>query len=50
MDIAGNIRKVREVVAQAAARSGRSPTAVRLMAVTKTVNDEGISEAMHAGV
>ena len=50
MDIAGNIRKVREVVAQAAARSGRSPTEVRLMAVTKTVNDEGIAEAMHAGV
>ena len=50
MDIAGNIRKVREVVAQAAARSGRSPAEVRLMAVTKTVNDEGIAEAMHAGV
>ncbi len=50
MDVAGNIRRVRETVAQAADRSGRLPTEIRLMAVTKTVNDEGIAEAMRAGV
>jgi len=37
-------------VAKAAARSGRSSAEVRLMAVTKTINDEGIAAAMHAGV
>lgn len=50
MDVAGNIGRIREVVAQAAAKSGRSPGAVRLMAVTKTVDDERIAAALRAGV
>ena len=50
MDVAGNIGRIREVVAQAAARSGRSPAEVRLMAVTKTVDDERIAAAMQDGV
>jgi len=50
MDVAGNIQRIREVVAQAATRSGRSPAEVRLMAVTKTVDDERIAEAVRAGV
>lgn len=50
MDVAGNIGRIREVVAQAAARSGRSPAEVRLMAVTKTVDDERIAAAMRDGV
>jgi len=50
MDVAGNIRAIREVVAEAAGRSGRSPGAVRLMAVTKTVDDDRIGEAVRAGV
>jgi PLP dependent protein len=50
MDVAGNIRRIREVVAEAAERSGRSPGAVRLMAVTKTVDDDRIAEAMQSGV
>jgi len=50
MDIAGNIQRIREKVAQAAARSGRSPAEVRLMAVTKTVDDERIAGAVRAGV
>lgn len=50
MDVPGNIGRIREVVAKAAARSGRSPAEVRLMAVTKTVDDERIAAAMRGGV
>lgn len=50
MDVAKNIRQVREVIAAAAGRSNRSPAAVRLMAVTKTVDDGRIAEAVRAGV
>jgi hypothetical protein len=50
MDVPGNIGRIREVVTQAAARSGRSPAEVRLMAVTKTVDDERIAAAMRGGV
>jgi len=50
MDVADNIRRVREVVAEAAARSGRSPADVRLMAVTKTVDDDRIAAAVLAHV
>ncbi|MHB8908960.1 MAG: YggS family pyridoxal phosphate-dependent enzyme [Syntrophales bacterium] len=50
MNVADNIRKVREVIAAAALRSGRPASAVRLMAVTKTVDDERIGEAIRAGV
>ncbi|MBU1965947.1 MAG: YggS family pyridoxal phosphate-dependent enzyme [Proteobacteria bacterium] len=50
MDVADNIRQVREIIAEAAGRSRRSPSAVRLMAVTKTVRDDRIVEAVRAGV
>lgn len=50
MDVADNIRQVREIIAAAAGRSHRSPSAVRLMAVTKTVHDGRIVEAVQAGV
>jgi pyridoxal phosphate enzyme (YggS family) len=50
MDVADNIRRVREVVAEAAGRSGRSPSDVRLMAVTKTVDDDRIAAALQAHV
>jgi PLP dependent protein len=50
MDVADNIRRVREVVAKAAGRSGRSPADVRLMAVTKTVDDDRIAAAVQARV
>jgi pyridoxal phosphate enzyme (YggS family) len=49
-DVAGNIGRIRVTVAQAAARAGRSAAEVRLMAVTKTVDDRRIAEAVHAGV
>jgi len=50
MDVADNIRQVREIMAEAAGRSRRSPSTVRLMAVTKTVHDDRIVEAVQAGV
>ena len=50
MSVTENIRQIREVIGEAAAKSGRSPSAVRLMAVTKTVDDERIIEAIKAGV
>jgi len=48
--VGDNIRKIREEIAEAALRSGRDPSAVRLMAVTKTVDDARILEAIEAGV
>ncbi|MDO9529810.1 MAG: YggS family pyridoxal phosphate-dependent enzyme [Syntrophales bacterium] len=45
-----NIKKIRDNIAEAALRAGRNPSDVRLMAVTKTVADERIIEAIEAGV
>jgi len=45
-----NIIRIREDMAAAALRRGRDPSSVRLMAVTKTVDDERIREAIAAGV
>ena len=50
MDVADNIRRIRETMAEAARRSGRPASAVRLMAVTKTVDDDRILTAIGAGV
>ena len=49
-DLAGNIGRVRERVAEAAARSGRRPEAVTIVAVTKGVEPERIAEAVAAGI
>jgi pyridoxal phosphate enzyme (YggS family) len=48
--VAANIARVRNAIADAASRSGREASDVRLMAVTKTVDDERIMEAITAGV
>ena len=48
--IKGNIAEIRARIAGAAARSGRQPAEVRLMAVTKTVDDRRIIEAIEAGI
>ena len=48
--IADRIEAVRENIARAAARAGRSAAAVRLMAVTKTVGEEAIRAAVTAGI
>ena len=49
-DVRDNIRIVRETIGEAALRAGRKPSDVRLMAVTKTVDDDRIMEAIHCGV
>jgi len=48
--IENNIKKVRETIAEAAVKSGRNPSEVQLMAVTKTVDDDRILEAIEVGV
>lgn len=48
--VAHNIAVIRDRIAKAASRSGRDISEVRLMAVTKTVDDERIMEAIAAGV
>jgi hypothetical protein len=50
MNVADNIRQIRGTMAEAARRAGRDPADVRLMAVTKTVDDERILEAIRTGV
>ncbi len=49
-DIAANIAEIRRRIANAAARCGRDPHAIKLMAVTKTVAVERIKEAVDAGI
>ncbi|MBT8489609.1 MAG: YggS family pyridoxal phosphate-dependent enzyme [Deltaproteobacteria bacterium] len=48
--IRGNIKKIRENIAEAAVRSGRNVSDVKLMGVTKTVDDARIIEAIEAGI
>ena len=45
-----NIRVVREHIQNAALRAGRNPADVKLMGVTKTVDDGRIIEAIEAGI
>ena len=49
MDIAQRIDEVKERVARAAARSGRDPQSVTLVAVSKGVDPERVLDAMRAG-
>jgi pyridoxal phosphate enzyme (YggS family) len=48
--IAERLEVVRARIAAAAARAGRDPTSIRLVAVTKTVEPRRIAEAVSAGV
>ena len=50
MSVAENVAAIRERVARAAARVGRSPGSITLMAVSKTVEPERIQQAYAAGV
>jgi pyridoxal phosphate enzyme (YggS family) len=45
-----NIERIRNRIAEAASRSGRNVSNIRLMAVTKTVDDDRIMAAIGAGV
>lgn len=49
-DVAENIREVKDRIAAAALRAGRDPSEVKLMGVTKTVDDERIMESIRAGI
>ena len=49
-EIAGNIARVREQIAGAAARAGRSPDEITLVAVTKKKPASAIREALARGV
>jgi pyridoxal phosphate enzyme (YggS family) len=50
VDIAANLARVREQMAQCAQRAGRDPAAVRLVAVTKTFPAETIRTAYACGL
>lgn len=45
-DITENVKEIREKIAEAAVKSGRSPEAVKLMAVSKTVEPKYINHAI----
>ena len=48
--VKANIERIRSAIAGAASRAGRKVSDVRLMAVTKTVDDDRIMKAIEAGV
>ncbi len=50
MSIADNVARVRERIAAAASRAGRSHEEITLVAITKTVDPSRIREAVEAGV
>lgn len=50
MSLSDNLERVRQRIAAACARAGRTPDSVRLMAVTKTVEPERILEAARLGL
>ena len=49
-DIEENIKYIRERMAEAAIKSGRSPEDITLMAVTKTVEPKYINHAIDCGI
>jgi hypothetical protein len=50
MSIAENLLQIKERMAEAAVRSGRTPESVKLVGVTKTVDVERIKQAVSAGL
>ena len=49
-DVLGNVQRVRQQIARACNRAGREEGAIKLVAVTKTVEAELIKKALRAGV
>src|SRR5215831_11272029 len=49
VSIAENLERVREQIARATAKSGRSPDDIELVAITKTHSTEKVREAIEAG-
>jgi len=50
IDIADNVKRVRETICETAIKSGRSPDSVRLVAAAKTRSSEQVRKAIAAGV
>ena len=50
MQIAENVRKIREEIAETAKKCGRNPSEINLIGVTKTVGTEKIKQLLNAGV
>src|SRR5438045_1230325 len=50
MSVSDNLALVRERISKAAARAGRTPDSITLMAVSKTIEPERIRQAYMAGV
>ncbi len=50
MSVAGNVAEIRQKMADAARRAGRSPNQIVLMAVSKTFAQEPIREAYQSGL
>ena len=50
MSIAENLSRIKERMAEASIRSGREPSSVKLVGVTKTVDLDRIKEAVSAGL
>ncbi len=48
--IAENIKRIRENIAESAQRVNRDPSDIKLMGVTKTVDDQRIADAIQAGL
>jgi PLP dependent protein len=49
MSIAGNLKRITDRISAAAKRSGRDPSSIKLVVVTKTVDAERIQAAVSAG-
>src|SRR4051812_45324845 len=49
-EIATNIARVRDAIAESAARAGRDPASIRLIAVSKTFPAECVADAYNCGM
>lgn len=50
IDIHANVQRIRELIERTAARVGRRPESIKLMAVSKTIEAETINHALDAGI
>ncbi|MGH7830914.1 MAG: YggS family pyridoxal phosphate enzyme, partial [Candidatus Binatia bacterium] len=50
MDVAANCRRVMEAIRSAAARCGRSPSEIKLLAASKSRDVSAIRQAIGAGI
>ena len=50
IDIHANVQEIRQVIEKAAAKAGRNPGSIKLMAVSKTIDPERINHALEAGI